>query len=438
LHNTETGMAVRERAIIVGVELGPGPREDIEASLDELELLADTAGADVVERVVQKRNRIDPAFFIGEGKLNEISSTVKTVRADMVIFDDDLSPAQVRNLENVLRVKVLDRSALILDIFAKHARTREAKIQVELAQLRYYLPRLTRQWTHLSRQVGGIGTRGPGETQLEVDRRRVRRKIAELSRALSEIEKQRGERRKRRRGAYRISIVGYTNAGKSTLLNALTGSSAFVEDRLFATLDATTRALILPGGEKALVTDTVGFIRKLPPTLVASFRSTLEEVVEADLILHVVDASLPPYEERISTVNRVLEELGASDKPTVIVWNKVDLLEGKTIKALLSEYPGSVAISALEGRGMEHLLDVIRMNYWAGASLYELVVPRAGEWFIPRLRKIGHIIERRYSDGEISVFMMLPEREKHLLDSMRSGYPMLSVRALGRKTGAIG
>ncbi len=436
MHNTESHATGRERAIIIGVELVPELKGDIDDSLDELELLADTAGADVVGRVVQRRKRINPTFFIGGGKLDEISSMVRSLQADMVIFDSDLSPAQVRNLEDALEVKVLDRSALILDIFAKRARTREAKVQVELAQLKYYLPRLTRQWTHLSKQVGGIGTRGPGETQLEVDRRRVRKKIADLTRVLSNIEKQRIERRKGRKGVYRMSIVGYTNAGKSTLLNALTGSDAFVQDRLFATLDATTRVLILPGDEKALVTDTVGFIKKLPPALVASFRSTLEEVTEADLLLLVVDASSHSYEERVSTVRNVLEELGASDKPTVIVWNKIDLLEEGIAKSLLSEYAGSVAVSALKGTGMEYLLDAISANYWTGASLYELTVPRTEEWFIPRLGKIGRIVERKYSDGEISVFMMLPEREKHTLDSVRSEHPVISVRMLGQKRGA--
>lgn len=346
----------RERAILVG--LSPSPTE--EDSLDELALLTRTAGADVAHRVHQRRDAIKAGTFVSKGKLDELEDLTRNGDVDFLVFDDDLSPAQVKNLEERLEKKVLDRSEIILAIFAEHARTRVARLQVELAQLEYLLPRLTRMWAHLSRQQGGIGTRGPGETQLEVDRRRVREKIAFLKRRLRDVDQQRRVQRARRGTLHRTALVGYTNAGKSTLMNALTGSSVLTEDKLFATLDATTRRYRFPDGTVTLFTDTVGFIRKLPPHLVASFRSTLDEVAEADLLLHVVDASSPVAERQIATVNRVLEDLRISGKSTRLVLNKADAAEEAQVLGLRARHGGAVVCSALRGEGLDAIRDMVR------------------------------------------------------------------------------
>ena len=338
-------------------------------SLDELARLTETAGARVLQTVRQNRGLVHPATFIGRGKLDELKDQVDASDADLVIFDDDLSPAQVRNLEKTLARKVVDRSELILDIFARRARTREARLQVELAQLEYTLPRLTGMWKHLERQAGGIGTRGPGETQLETDRRIVRERIARLKKGLQAVERERETQRRRRRREFRAAIVGYTNAGKSTLFNALTRSRVFVEDRLFATLDATTRQLVSPRRDVVLLTDTVGFIRKLPHHLVASFHSTLVEAIEADLLLHVVDASDPHFRRQIAAVEEVLEGILKVPRPTTLLFNKTDRITDPTVvDGLRVEYPGSFAISARSGEG----LDELRGYLWglvAGRSL---------------------------------------------------------------------
>ena len=346
----------REQAILVGVALPFQSKWQVEELLHELALLTETAGADVVERVIQERQRIDPAYYIGRGKAEFLATLVREHTADLVIFDDDLTPAQVKNLEKSIGVKIIDRSGLILDIFARRARTKEAKTQVELAQLRYLLPRLTRQWTHLSRQQGGIGTRGPGETQLEVDRRRLRERIAKLCKALKKIDVGRRVRRAGRKDFVRVALVGYTNSGKSTLLNALTKAEVFTEDQLFATLDATTRLAHLENGEHVLLTDTVGFLRKLPHHLVASFKGTLEEAVEADLLLHIVDVSHPHFEEQMVAVREVLDELDILEKPCLLVYNKIDRLNGTALLGRLEkDHPNSVAVSALKGDGLDTL-----------------------------------------------------------------------------------
>ncbi len=338
-------------------------------SLDELARLTDTAGARVLATITQKRGTIHPATFIGKGKLEDVKGRVDALDADMVIFDDDLSPAQMRNLEKALGCKVVDRSELILDIFARRARTRESRLQVELAQLEYTLPRLTGMWKHLERQAGGIGTRGPGETQLETDRRLVRERIARLKKELEAVERERETQRRRRRREFRAAIVGYTNAGKSTLFNTLTRSQVFVEDRLFATLDATTRQLVSPSRQIVLLTDTVGFIRKLPHHLVASFHSTLVEAIEADLLLHVVDASDPHFRRQISAVEEVLEEILKTPRPTTLVFNKIDRIEDPTVvEGLRVEYPGSFAVSAREGEGLIPLRDFL----WAQAAEHKV------------------------------------------------------------------
>jgi GTP-binding protein HflX len=350
----------------------------LEESLDELAQLADTAGAVVAGREVQRLASIHPGTFIGSGKLEELGLLRQSLGFDAVIFDDELSPAQLRNLERALGIKVLDRTALILDIFAMHARTREGALQVELAQYAYRLPRLTRQWTHLSRQaVGGVGLRGPGETQLEVDRREIAQRMAHLRLEIEEVRKQRSlqRRRRRRRGMPVVAIVGYTNAGKSTLLNRVSGSDVLVEDRLFATLDPTTRRVALPSGKQALLTDTVGFIQKLPTQLVAAFRATLEEVNEADLLVHVVDCGDANALAKIDAVDGILTEIGAGGKPVVIALNKIDLIdpEQRTVdgqhsrfgfrlglsEALEERYDAVAPISAQQGVGIEELLGAI-------------------------------------------------------------------------------
>ncbi|MCC6038397.1 MAG: GTPase HflX, partial [Armatimonadetes bacterium] len=348
----------------VGVALNS--RSELEEELEELAALADTAGAEVVGVLTQTRKEIDPAYFIGQGKAEELARMCSELSADLVIFNHDLTPAQARNLEKLLNTRVVDRTELILDIFAKRARTKQAMLQVELAQLQYQLPRLRRMWQHLSRLGGGIGTRGPGETQLEVDQRRAKKRIADLQRQLQEIQRQTSTRvqSRKERELFTIALVGYTNVGKSTLMNALTKANVFVEDRLFATLDATTRVLYLPDGHKVLLTDTIGFIRKLPPHLIASFHATLEEVRTADLLLHVVDVSHPAMDEHIKVVEETLQEIGAGDKPTILVLNKADKLPPDWDKeALLRRYPNAVLVSALTGEGLDTLLSRIQDEF---------------------------------------------------------------------------
>lgn len=364
----------REKAILVGVELSNSPQLlDLEDSLAELRLLAQTAGVEVVGTVTQRLDSPNPATLIGTGKLEELHDAVLSTGASVVIYDDELSPRQQRETERVLgqEVKVLDRTALILDIFARHAHTREGAVQVELAQYEYRLPRLTRAWTHLARQVGGraggigggVGVRGPGETQLEVDRREISRRIAFLKRQLEEIRKHRDQhRRRRRRSAIPVvALVGYTNAGKSTLLNALTQAQVRAEDQLFATLDPTTRRAELPSGHTALLTDTVGFIQKLPTELVAAFRATLEEVTQADVLIHVVDASHPNMEAHIAAVEEVLEDLGAGNKPQLMAFNKIDRLADQPealeeLRLHMRDYRHAAAVSATKGIGLTELL----------------------------------------------------------------------------------
>jgi GTP-binding protein HflX len=358
----------RERAIAVAVAADAAGRAQAEEYLEELSLLADTAGADIVRKVLQTKGRSDPTYYIGKGKVEEVARLVEEDAADLVIFDDDLSPAQMRNLEKVINRKVVDRSGLILDIFASRAKTNEAKTQVELAQLEYMLPRLTRLWTHLSKQYGGIRTKGPGETQIETDRRIIRTRIASLKEKLERIATQRQTRRKGREELFNVSLVGYTNAGKSTLLNTLSHADVFVEDRLFATLDPTTRVVKLEEGTSVLVTDTVGFIRKLPHHLVASFKSTLEETTEADLLLHVIDITHPYMADHIQVVQKTIEELGAGDKPVMYTFNKIDRLKDRTvIKDLQSKYSPAIFLSAQRGINIlglkEALLAAVRSSF---------------------------------------------------------------------------
>jgi GTP-binding protein HflX len=347
----------REKAVLVGVAKSDVPLKRAREHLAELGRLADTAGAIVVDQVLQRRPAFDPSTLVGEGKAREISDLVQKHKADLVIFDEDLSGSQVKNLEAVIKAKILDRSGIILDIFAKHARTAESKIQVEVAQLEYMLPRLTRAWTHLSRQAGGlgIGMRGPGETQLETDRRAVRKRISDLKKKLRKLEDVRTAQRDRRRPTFHAALVGYTNAGKSTLMNALTQAGVEAVDRLFATLDPTTRQLWLPGGRKAVLSDTVGFIRKLPVDLVTSFKSTLGVVSQASHILNVVDISSEDFEEQMEITARILDDLGVHDIPRLTVFNKIDLIDPERLAFLREQYPDAGFVSAEGKIGLDEL-----------------------------------------------------------------------------------
>jgi GTP-binding protein HflX len=348
-----------ERAVLVGVYLPSRPVED--PPLAELEGLAEAAGVEVVGKLVQRRQAPDPTYYLGKGKLQELAELVSATRAETAIFDNDLTPAQTRNLENVLKVKVLDRTELILDIFATRARTHEARIAVELAQLEYSRPRLRRMWTHLERLRRGVGLRGPGEKQLEVDRRLIDRRINELRRELAVIERRKKREVAARQDWFTVSLVGYTNTGKSTLLNALTGADVFVHDMLFATLDTRTRRWVIPDCGTVLLSDTVGFIRDLPHRLVASFRATLEEARQADLLLHVADASARTVLDQIHSAYRVLEEIGIEQKDTILVLNKIDRLSDRSqLEALLNVYPAAIPVSAHTGEGLDRLTAAVR------------------------------------------------------------------------------
>jgi GTP-binding protein HflX len=367
----------RDRAVLVAADRGAGDW-DVEESLAELQRLAETAGAEIVATVSQKLEKPNPRTFIGSGKAEEVARIARDREATLVVFDDDLTPSQQANLERIIgEVKVVDRTALILDIFAMHAHTREGKLQVELAQMEYLLPRLRGLWRHLERLGGGIGTRGPGETQLETDRRLARTRIAELKRELDVVARNRDLRRKSRERSpvVRVAIVGYTNAGKSTLLNALTEADVLTEDQLFATLDSTTRRLVLPEGRVVTLTDTVGFINKLPHGLVEAFKSTLDEVRDADALLHVIDASHAQMHAQIAAVEEVLGEIGAAAKPQIRVYNKIDEVPESTLRRLRSRHPSAAFTSALRGRGLDELRDRIAREAARQSTTMTLLVP---------------------------------------------------------------
>ena len=404
-------------AILVGVGLPTIPSWETEDSLDELSRLADTAKLSVADRVVQSRRRIDPAHYIGTGKASELKALAKGSGAELIIFDDDLSPAQMRNLEVLTDMRILDRSGLILDIFSLHARTRTAQLQVELAQLKYLLPRLTRQWTHLSRQAGGgairgmgaAGVRGPGETQLETDRRLIRSRIGVLTNELERIDGQMKTSRKSREGSFRVALVGYTNAGKSTLMRALSGADVLVQDQLFATLDSTTRTVDLDHNKRILLTDTVGFIRKLPQHLFASFRATLAETEEADLLMHVVDVSHDHHQTQIEAVDQVLAQLGVLDKPIIVVFNKIDQVVDEKQSECVRAYtePDRVAVSALSGVGLDTLKELILRHCLEQDVTLNLQIPQREGRLLSQLHEQGEVLERSYEDGDVRVRVRL-------------------------------
>lgn len=413
-----------ETALLVGFEVKGKPSAwSMDDSLAELERLAETAGLHVVGTLEQRAERPNPATLIGSGKVQELVALRADTGSQAVIFDEELSPAQQREIERAIgneNVKVLDRTALILDIFAQHAHTREGALQVELAQYQYRLPRLTRAWTHLARQAGGasgrggaggVGLRGPGETQLEVDRREISKRITHLQHQLEEVRTHRAQYRRRRfeEAIPVIALVGYTNAGKSTLLNALSGADVYAADQLFATLDPTTRRIALPGGREVLITDTVGFIQKLPTALVAAFRATLEEITEADLLLHVVDITHGNAEQQAATVMKVLEELDATEQPVITALNKVDeLSEPETVRAQIADLPNSVAISALTGWGLDHLLSRIEKVLTEELVDVRLLLPYQRGDLLSLLHQRGVVQEEEHTASGTRVVGKVP------------------------------
>lgn len=399
--------------MVVGIQLGAETEWEAEQSLNELEQLVSTAGGEVVAREMQHRDKPHMRTYIGSGKAEEIAQTVGAEHAQIVVFDADLSPSQQRNLEDIIhKVRIIDRTGIILDIFALHAHSAEGKLQVELAQLNYLLPRLRGMWAHLERQgVGGVGLRGPGETQLETDRRLMRKRIQHLTKELEEVKKNRYVQRKKRakQGIYNVALIGYTNAGKSTLLNALTGSDVLVEDKLFATLDSTTRRLNVDHKKEIVISDTVGFIKKLPHQLIAAFRSTLDELRMADLLLHVVDASHPQMEAQIAAVEDVLKELEVDSKPQLLVFNKTDLISELDRMRLKKIYPDSVEASAAQGIGLEEIRQAIDKNMRKGLIRMHLKVPYTRGDIIQRLYSLCLVVSETHTADGTEIVVDIPE-----------------------------
>ena len=423
----------QERALLIGLEKQGVSKWDLHDSLEELRELANSAGAEVVDTVMQKLQKPTAPYYIGRGKAESIKESCQDQQVTSVIFNDELSPAQGRNLENLFARKVLDRTQLILDIFAQRARSKEGRLQIELAQLQYLLPRLTRMWHHLSRQTGGIGTRGPGETQLEVDRRRVQERISRLERELDAVRKTRAiQRESRKRHQWPVvAVVGYTNAGKSTLLNLLTGADVVTENKLFATLDPTTRSLVLPNKQRVLLTDTVGFLRKLPHTLIESFKATLEEVSEADLLIHIVDLSHPRVDEQMEAVDSVIKELDAYGKQTLIVFNKIDNLpppspgygatgNREVVDSYLKRFPGSVAISARTGEGVNKLVQALEdaLSSWRLRSRFR--IPSNESALIAEIHRVGHVLELRYEGNDAVIVAHVPPNLAQKIERYRA------------------
>jgi GTP-binding protein HflX len=432
MHEGQDTMTISPmRSILVGVKLKAESRSEAESSLEELRRLAETAEMEVLCEVIQPKETPDPAYFIGRGKMEELGTLIDELKAEAIIFDNDLTPAQTRNLEKTLDTIAIDRTSLILQIFAQRAQTKAAKLQVDLAQLQYALPRLTRMWTHLSRLgTGGAGgtagvgsgrasgvVRGPGETQLQIDRRLIRLQISRVKKALQKVEKHRRVQRSNRQEMINVALVGYTNAGKSTLFNALTSGDRLVEDKLFATLDPTTRVIDLPDNQRLLLSDTVGFIKKLPHHLVAAFKATLEEVTEADLLLHVVDVSHPQAESQIDAVNAVLNELGCTELPTMMLFNKTDLLQAEgRVQLFQGKYSDSLATSAQNGTGLEELKDLLAKRFSTHAIDISLALSYQDGKALDYLYKHGKVLETNYQGNLIQVKATIPLRHMKALD----------------------
>jgi GTP-binding protein HflX len=413
---------VRQLAFLVGVVRSKEDVPDGETSLAELALLTDTAGSDTVGQELVRRTRFDPATLIGSGKADELAAITKALDVDVVVFDNDLSPAQQRNLQKIFECDVVDRIALILDIFAQHATSREGMVQVELAQLKYRLPRLRGRGVELSRLGGGIGTRGPGETQLETDRRRIQDRIAKLQAELRDLDRARDTRAKSRRRSQLpvVAIVGYTNAGKSTLFNALTDAGVLVEDRLFATLDSTVRKLELPRGTEALMSDTVGFVRRLPHELVEAFRSTLEEVTEADVLIHLVDGADRDPDRQVEAVRQVLREIGAGGMDELLVVNKTDIAPAEAVARLLELNPKAVAISAATGDGLDGLSQAIVDRIEAGLVEIDLLIPYERGDALAAAHRAGEVVRQDHQDGGTAVVLRVPPDAAFEFDPFRT------------------
>ncbi len=418
---------VMEKAVLVAVRTNDVSKELVEEYLDELEKLASTAGAETVLKVIQDRVKPDKTYYIGKGKAEEIAELVKLNDATLVIIDDDLTPTQVRNLERLIDKKILDRSGLILDIFASHAKTKQAKTQVELAQLQYMLPRLTRAWTHLSKQYGGIGTKGPGETQIETDRRIIRTRIAKLRERLDKIESQNHTKSQKRKRMINASLVGYTNAGKSTLINLLTEAGVLAENKLFATLDSTTRSFNIEKNKEILISDTVGFIRKLPHHLVESFKTTLNVVREADLILHIIDVTHPFFEDHIRVVDDTLAGMGCDKKQQIKVFNKVDALEDKDkIDYVLNNFENSIVISAQRGFNIGKLKDKFLEVYEDSFKEQFIKLHVSESKLVAQIHAMAEVLEMDYDDEYVNITYRadsaIANKIKSIINEKHSGY----------------
>lgn len=408
-----------ERGIIISVMTSNLERKSAEDSLSELQFLAKTAHVEIVKTFLQTLPSKHPATYIGKGKVEEIKLYCAENNIALILFDDDLSPAQIRNLVKELERKIVDRSGLILDIFASRAKSKEAITQVKLAQMQYLLPRLTRMWTHLSKQYGGVGTKGPGETQIETDRRLIKTKISQLKDELTHIEVERFEQRKKRKEMFRVALVGYTNAGKSTLMNTLSNADVFVENLLFATLDTTVRQIQLTQSLNILLSDTVGFIRKLPSHLIASFKSTLAEVFEADLLLHVVDITHPNFTEHIAVVNSTLEELKANEIPMILVFNKIDAIqERETLRELAHQFPEAICISAQRGINIETLKETIAEKLQHDWKEETLVIPQSNNRLLAQLHEVAEIVSKEYEGNDIIVKIRIQKKVSEAVEKL--------------------